>query len=173
MSRHRSLIFSIVLILCVLPAIAGGPGNGHGAGSGPRAGGPPIHNKVVDLLDEEMFLNSDDAASWISEPFRTARFNRAILKTATEVDGGFLRCYTEWKFTPDDEFQALGPPPSVIGDDVTPRVVPSTGPDAYLVYGLIARVRCDLLPPPDFGVGDPPPPATGSLTDVKVLLRRE
>jgi len=169
MSSHRSLIPLILLILCVHPTLADGRGNG----AGPQASGPPIHNKVLDLLDEELFLDSGETASWTSAPFSTARFNRAILKTASEVENGFLRCFTEWQFTPDDEFQALGPPASVIGDDVSLRIVPATGADAYLVYGLRARVRCDLLPAPDFGIGDSPPPATGSLTDVKVLLRRE
>jgi len=173
MSGSRSLILLFVFGLCVLPALAAGPGDNPGVRhAGARPGGPPIHNKVVDLLDEALFLDSD-TPSWTSSPFVTGQFNRAILKTASEVENGFLRCYIQWQFSTDDAFQTFGPRATVIGDDINPRIVDPSGADAHLVYGLRARVRCDLNPGPDFGISDPPPPATGSLTDVKVLLRRE
>ncbi len=169
--RYALVLFT-TLLLGLVPLVAAGPGNGQGAGA--RPGGPPVHNRVLDLLDAEVLLNSDEAPSWFSEPFGTARcFTRVIVKTASEIDEGFLRCYTEWQFTDDDEFQPFDSTTGIIGDDVNPRIVPSGGNDASDVYGLRGRVRCDLLGAPDLGGGDPPPPATGSLTDVKVLLRRE
>jgi len=174
MSRH-AFVSLILVVIFVLPTLAARSGDNPGVRqTAAGVSGPPIHNKVLDLLDEELFLDSDgDTQSWISSPFKTSQFNRVILKVASEVEDGFLRCYLEWQFTRDDEFEAFGTTTSVIGDDINPRPIFSSGTDPHLVYGLRARVRCDLVPGPDFGIGDPPPPATGSLTDVKVLLRKE
>ena len=51
--------------------------------------------------------SSSKQFSWTSSPFKTSDFNRVILKTASEVENGFLGCYIEWQFTRDDEFEAL------------------------------------------------------------------
>jgi len=171
MLRHRSLVRLILAIFCVVPALAG-PGDNSGVRHAGPGAGPPIHNRIHDLLDEELFLSSDETASWTSAPFHTSRFNRVILKTASEVESGFLSCYLEWQFAEDDEFEAFAATGTVIGDDVNPRILVPAGSNPSLVYGMRARVRCDLRGS-DFGSSEPPPPATGSLTDVKVLLRRE
>jgi hypothetical protein len=76
-----------------------------------------------------------------------------------------------WHFTAQDPFFMTWPVGSVLGDDPAPRpsyptrVVPTTE-----VFGLGAKIVC-ALSFADFGEPEPPR-ASGTPSDVKVLLRR-
>jgi hypothetical protein len=197
----RILTVTIVVSFCLLvgPVLAAPPD--------PSGNGPVhlrIENQVVDLLNEEIVLDSIDGPTvWESESFDTSDYNRIGLRFSTEMEEGFVTCRVCWKFSDDDDFRDGTPAvtlregnlpyspwnPFEIGDDpslrvrVNPYFDPAT--DFSEVRGLQAKVKCSLsIIVIDFGdVGEdpggdePPEPEpldiTASLTDVKVLLRRE
>jgi hypothetical protein len=157
--------------------------------SGP-SGQPKITNEVVDLLDSEVSLDTETSRTvWESEPFRTAQANRIGIRADLDMESGSIQCSTWWQFTADDEFQpglpTMPPPLIFIGDDLgtigdegeivgeRPRPGLVLGPPTHFsdVYGLRAKIVCHVNPGPDFGQG--PAPARGTISDVKVLLRRE
>jgi hypothetical protein len=136
-----------------------------------------IRNRVIDLLDGEVVLDSaSENTTWQSQPFNTAQFTRVGIRVTTQEDSDAVICSLWWQFTPDDEFLP-GPPSAAqqfIGDDS--RLEPlALAPIGFSeIFGLRARAVCQLFPFPDFGRTDPPPPPTSAVvTDVKVLLRRE
>jgi len=134
-----------------------------------------ILNHVLDLLDREIVLDAASGrASWRSEPFDTAQYNRVGIRVATREGNAPLTCSLAWQFARDDVF--LPGPPSVaprwVGDDR--RLEPVLPPIAFSeIFGLRAQAVCQLVPVPDPGGSDPPPPPSATLTDVKVLLRLE
>lgn len=184
------------------PVSGGGPTPDPPMDSQP---GPPpsrIHNRVVDLLDDEIVLtNQPGANQWVSESFDTAQFDTIALRFSAEFELGTISCWTEWKYSSEDEFQVgqpsvtksrgrqLGifdPPtrqvyvgrPDGIGD-VYPGLLFNPVTDLTDVRGLQARILCWVPEAfvPD-GIGDDPnlpgaEPASFTLSDVKVLLRRQ
>lgn len=180
--------FLLVAAVCCCAAVtsssAGDRGRPNSAAPGPGAAAGAIHNRVLDLLADEVVLDIGDTdAAWESEPFATDRFNRIGLRAAVAEDSLPVRCQVCWKFADDDACLdgmplVHAPVLPTPGDDL-PRPQPT--PPARLealgfspVYGLSARVRCRI--PDVVFIGDDPdaPDATtATLTDVKVLLRRE
>ena len=156
--------------LAARPEHASQPGVGEANGRVPR-----IKNDVLDLLDREIALDSTTAqTTWESRPFDTAQYNRVGIRVSTREGSDPVVCSLWWQFTPDEEFLP-GPPvaaPTPIGDD---RVLNSIlAPIGFgQVFGLRARAVCQLIPNPDFGRPDPPPPTSAVVSDVKVLLRLE
>jgi hypothetical protein len=60
MSRPRLVVPLILMSLCVLPALAANPGGNSGVrNAGVGSNGRAIHNKVLDLLDETLFRDSE------------------------------------------------------------------------------------------------------------------
>ena len=160
-----------------------------------------IVNRVIDLLDEEVELSSEAGSNtWESKIIYTSQFNRIGLRFSSAAEAAWISCRVAWRFSNGEEFQGsipmitaapLNPPqelPDGIADPSLRQSYPFYSPqlDYTEVRGLQARVQCWLaqVRVGDFGrLGDDPPltdpdptdpiPVTGSLTDVKVLLRRE
>jgi hypothetical protein len=153
------------------------PGRNRSDRAAPPGSGAPqprIVNRVLDLLDEPVELESSaDDPTWQSRPFDTAQFTRAGLRVATESGSDPVTCSLWWQFTAEDEFlPAPAERPTAIGDDSRLDPVVS-GPVVFSsIFGLRARAVCRVVFP-DFGQVPPPPPSAAVLTDVKVLLRRE
>ena len=143
----------------------------------PNCRSPKIRNRVLDLLDDEIVLDSaTEHTTWQSQPFDTSQYTRVGIRVATEDDSDPVVCSLWWQFTRDDAFLP-GPPSAAqrfIGDDsrLNPVVLAPIGFSE--IFGLRARAVCQLFPSPDFGRLDPPPPpASAIVSDVKVLLRLE
>lgn len=208
-------VFPIVLVACLLAgataAIAESPGEKP---SGAEARSPRIDNRVFDLLDDEVVLDTQtEVAVWESMPFDTSQFNRIGLQFSADVEQAPVTCRVCWRYSLEDEFTEGIPavtrgnpvvPPDFgwIGPDDTqpsrPRTTerPDGTTDLYLedprlglspsvdfteVRGLWGQVRCSLpmieIVPigDDQSISDLPEliPLAATLTDVKVLLRRE
>ena len=138
---------------------------------------PKIRNRVLDLLDSEVVLDSaTEYSTWQSQPFDTSQYNRVGIRVATQEDSDPVVCSLWWQFTRDDAFLP-GPPSAaqrLVGDDsrLEPVVLAPIGFSE--IYGLRARAVCQLILSPDFGRLDPPPsPTSAVVSDVKVLLRLE
>lgn len=155
-----------------------------------QAGPGKIANQVIDLLDSGVSLDTEASRTlWESEPFRTSQANRIGIRVDVEMESGSIQCWTGWQFTADDEFLPGFPttwaPLPYIGDDIgtigDDAGIRGERPDARLfygspghfteVYGLRAKIVCQANPGPDFGGGAAP--GRGTISDVKVLLRRE
>ena len=147
-------------------------------GTAPNGRPFEIRNRVIDLLDGQIELDSaTETTTWQSQPFNTAQYTRVGIRVTTQEDSDFVLCSLWWQFTPDDEFLP-GPPSAAqqfIGDDwrLEPLILAPIGFSE--IFGLRARAVCQLYGLADFGRTDPTPPqpASAVLTDVKVLLRRE
>jgi hypothetical protein len=150
-----------------------------GSAQGPKP--TRIENRVIDLLDERVTLmNSvDEYVGWTSEPFDTSQYTWVGLRMTGDVAmaTSTLWCQVSWRYTPEDDFLPGGPHATdgfqVIGDDTGTVVIdpppsgivlPSPAPFTY-VGGLQGRVSCGANRPRN-GAG------SGTLTDVKILLRR-
>jgi len=165
--------------------VADGAAPGRPATMASPQGPRRIVNQVLDLLDRPVALDSETENDfWESEPFPTSQYNRIGIRADTEVESGSISCSTWWQFTRQDEFRPGLPTTAAtvpfIGEDPRPRgEVPDLRPDLFLgapsnfsdVFGLRAKIVCALAPG-DFGQF-PPAPSAGTLSDVKVLLRRE
>jgi len=142
----------------------------------PNCRPPRIRNRVLDLLDDEIVLDSTtEHTTWQSQPFDTSQFTRVGIRVATQEDSDPVVCSLWWQFTDDDTFLP-GPPSAaqrLIGDDsrLDPVVLAPIG--FSQIFGLRARAVCQLVLLPDFGRPEPPPPASAVVSDVKVLLRLE
>jgi hypothetical protein len=137
---------------------------------------PRIRNRVLDLLDDEIVLDSaSEHTTWQSQPFDTSQYTRVGVRVATQEDSDPVVCSLWWQFTEDDTFLP-GPPsaaPRLIGDDRRLELVGLAPINFSAVFGLRARAVCQLFLLPDFGGPEPPPPASAVVSDVKVLLRLE
>ena len=132
----------------------------------------PIVNRMLDLLDEEIFLEQVGGESeWESPSFDTSQFNQLILKVDSQASSGIVSCTTEWSFGGDDSFVPGSTFPVFVGDDAQAQRF-ALGLTPQTVVGLRGRIRCSLVGP-DFGGGGTPDPANGVISDVKVLLRRD
>ncbi len=135
-----------------------------------------IRNQVLDLLDDEIVLDSaTERTTWQSQPFDTSQYTRVGVRVSTREGSDPVLCSLWWQFTDDDTFLP-GPPiatPTFLGDDRSLELfVPPIGFSP--IYGLRARAVCQLPVLADFGRTDPePPPASAIVSDVKVLLRLE
>ena len=123
---------------------------------------------MLDLLDEDVFLDSDSSQNlWESEVFDTGQFNVVGLTIRGEAVAGSIVCYTAWQLVPGDEFLLSSPLRTIDAPGVRPPIG-FLGPG--MIQGLRAKISCSA----EAAVGnDPPPFPSGTLTDVKVLLRRE
>ena len=179
-----------------------GPEGPLEADRGFRMPPPRIVNRVIDLLEDEVALTTEEGSeTWMSEIFYTSQFNRIILRSSSEGEG-IVTCEVGWRFGRGEAFRFSYPMQTFV-QPVLPLSVPDGVPDLSLrqrqyypyyapdassaeVRGLQARVRCTLWDAradygrleDDPGLIDPNPtdpvvPIVGSLTDVKVLLRRE
>ena len=136
-----------------------------------------IRNRVLDLLDEEIVLDSDtEHTTWQSQPFDTSQYTRVGIRVTTQEGSDAVVCSLWWQFTRDDAFLP-GPPSAaqpLIGDDSRLNPVGLAPIGFSEIFGLRARAVCQLFLSPDFGRLDPPPqPASAIVSDVKVLLRLE
>ncbi|MCP3980320.1 MAG: hypothetical protein GY716_13530 [bacterium] len=163
---RRSRLAALGFVVCVAvaaPVVAGGP--------------TPLVNDVLDLLDDPVLLDIEvEPNYWESRVFDTSAYSRIVLRVSGESEDGGIVCDVAWQYTPEDKVQAGSPTAGVAGSPAAPRrglrfVAPfAFGP----VGGLQARVICRASTLLDFGRIDPDPvPASGTLTDVKVLLREE
>jgi hypothetical protein len=166
-----SLFAAVVLVAVVGPAvaIASEPSSSN---TPPRGGPPPaIVNRTLDLLTESVVLEEGtDHATWHSREFDTSQFDTVALKIVTDAGSGPVHCEIAWKLGHDDEF--IDPiPDAVLPTSVTirsiqnPQVLGTSGKVFCRAAQTCGTLGCDR--------GDPPGPAVGTLTDVKVLLRRQ
>jgi len=114
---------------------------------------PGLTNQLLDLLDADVALVPFQ--EWFSDPFDVSQFTRLGLKVEQAVGGQGISCNVSWAFFNGDRFAGPG---------LVSSVVPGGNAGFTSVLGVQARVRCGV----SFG-GSP----GGTLTDVKVLLRRE
>lgn len=138
----------------------------------PTGGGlpPSIVNRVVDLLDHPVLLDqSPGHVTWESASFDTAPFDTIVVKPAADMIGGLMDCEVAWQVGPDDDF--VDPLDYTFDPTFFPVLPAAAGP----VRGTAGKVFCHASPPPD-PLGDDrggPGSGAGTLTDVKVLLRRK
>jgi hypothetical protein len=198
----------LVLVSCLIavPVLQSGertpPGKGRpddpGAPGHSRPAPRPVPvNRIADLLDEEVYLETGtDQEVWESGVFDTSRFTVIGLRVSGEADSGCLVCAVGWQFGSDDPFEVSLPSDLIIAPIVVPdpdpgdRSRPDGFPDLYPqrpgwpvgvpltdfdgVRGIRAKVICQApLGCPYVLGGDPtlPEPSAGALGDVKVLLR--
>ena len=166
------------VVLCLLAVLVPGlaelgadPGQ-HGV-PGPSPG--PVVNKVIDLLDSDVILDTESGENlWESDVFDTSQFTRLVLQMSGEVTEGGLSCSTSWQFLPEDVFLS-GTPFAFIGS-TSGRVLGPSQIDSPEVRGLQARVTCNAVESIARLCDDRPAPCvlkgSGTLADVKVLLRR-
>jgi hypothetical protein len=134
-------------------------------------GHAPIVNRVIDLLDQTIALNTTGVAQWESAPFDTSQFEWIGLHVSAASADGNVRCETAWRYSADDD-PVLGPPSSSTLTEINRGgflLAVSAAPFSTVI-GLEGRIVCRI----ELG-GDPrgdPPQASGTITDVKVLLRR-
>jgi hypothetical protein len=157
---------------------SGAPGARVGSGTArrvpPPMRAPLVVNEVVDLLDADVYLESDTEDDlWESREFDTSQFTVIGLHVSGEIDGS-VGCHLTWRFTADDGFRGASPSTWIGTRAVTGRV--ASDPEFGAVRGLRAKVVCapTIFVFGDFG-HDPPPepePSSGTVSDVKVLLRR-
>lgn len=177
--RIRRMMPAFALLVCLPFLLAPGSRTGN-----PPAAEGPIVNRVLDLLNAQVTLRTEEGAdTWQSVPFDTSQFTRAgvRLTAVTTQTGVGIGCTLAWQFSPDDAFQE-GLPGSYsrviygdLGDDrtVLPLLLYPSGISE--IQGTRARVVCRIV---SIGFGQPgdppsePPVYEGTLSDVKVLLRR-
>jgi hypothetical protein len=199
-------VLVIVSCLLVVPALYAGERGSHGKGrpDDPGAQGhsrravtPVPVNRVVDLLNEEVYLeDGSDRELWVSDVFDTSAFTIIGLRVSGEADIGCLVCEVAWQFGPDDPFEISVPSELIFAPIVIPDPGPGEAPrpdafpDLYLqrprwpigvplsdfaeVRGMRAKVVCEAPLGCPYVLGeDPtiPQPSSGALSDVKVLLR--
>ncbi len=194
----RVVLVFVALTLVVVAAHAADRGRASNRGSASSAipiwARPPmVVNEVTDLLNEPVELEAGtDQDVWQSTAFDTSQFNVVVLHAVADVSDGCLSCRVAWQFGHDDPFQGAAPiiylvaPPSPPdppdpGDPERPDGIPDLYrggiPDEIgSVRGMQARVVCEAsiwTPCVNIGI-DPQIPTNpaGTLTDVKVLLRR-
>jgi hypothetical protein len=134
-------------------------------------GHAPIVNRVIDLLDQTIALNTAGVAQWESEPFDTSQFEWIGLHVSAASADGNVRCETAWRYSADDD-AVLGPPSISTLTEINRGGAPLQVFFAPVssVLGLEGRIVCRI----ELG-GDPrgdPPQASGTIKNVKVLLRR-
>ncbi len=140
----------------------------------------PIVNKVIDLLDEPIaFSVTPGTIIWESAPFDTSQFSRIAIRSSASPDS-FVWCQAVWQFTQDDEFLASGGMGYLVAGGL---LFPSAGGPSE-VAGLRGKIVCrasgriGVAHYPDLGDDrtryptTDPEPVAGTLTDVKVLLRK-
>jgi hypothetical protein len=173
MRKSIILIISLAIIVLVVGTceqigpIWASSGKNPPGGKHARPLAAPVVNEILDLLDEDLFLAEEaNQDVWRSEVFDTSQFTRIGLRAYGEAQG-LITCSVAWRFTDGDEFRE-SIPWVWIGNPFY------QGPDPQVrfseVRGLAARVICEL----DRSSLDPGSslPASGTLTDVKVMLRR-
>jgi len=114
----------------------------------PNCRPPRVRNRVLDLLDGEIVLDSaTEHTIWQSQPFDTSQYTRVGIRVATQEDSDPVVCSLWWQFTRDDAFLP-GPPSAaqrLVGgrlrreSAVTARVNPCTDP-ASLFWPRTRRV---------------------------------
>ncbi len=152
--------------IVILLIAAAGAGAGRAPAGPPAPIAPPIVNEMIDLLDEDVWFQGDTEQNrWESPVFDTSRFTWIGLRVYGDLDG-ILDCAVAWQLTPEDAFRVSSPRLEVGSAQYPrPQLLPVTETE---VRGLRAKVICRTTTTLFPGV----PPATGMLTDVKVLLRR-
>ena len=198
---QHAVAFLAFTAMAVVTLLTGGTALADSPREGSDEAPAPIYSRALDLLDGEHFMQlRSDSEEWVSESFDTSRFTRIGLKAGASDDSDLIVCRTEWSFGQRDGFTPGQPsvqlgtssirlvfPPlgmrdgrdGVPDDDSRLVLLQPPGPAVGLseVAGQRARIRCRPAVGGDFGrIIDPrdpevPPPA-GTLTDVKVLLRR-
>jgi hypothetical protein len=167
--RPIRIILSLVALLSSAGVLAAPP-----LGTVGTSGSQPIRNRVLDLLDETIVLNTTGVAVWESTPFDTSQFEWAGLHVSAASLDGNVRCETAWRYGADDE-AVLGSPATSSRTEIN-RAGGSLLPGPIVVpiaatAGLEARIVCRIEIVGVDSRGDPPQ-ATGTISDVKVLLRK-
>ena len=171
MKVASSLVVSVMLVLLLVSsevAASEAPSSRND-----NRGGPPasIVNRALDLLAQPVFLEQDtDHATWQSREFDTSQFDTVALKHSAEMISGSMRCAIAWKLGSDDTFVDPLPGDSGLASGAnasfaTPQVLGTSG-----------KVFCRPFQPCPLGCDRPgfdAPSAAGTLTDVKILLRRQ
>jgi hypothetical protein len=169
---------ALTLAILVIGPVAAGPPKGRPVGPSPR-----VVNEVVDCLDRPADLDTETNDTWESESFDTSQFTRIAVRMEGDVSEALasITCFVSWQFSPEDTFQGAFPLAVVGLSFAQLGGVPPHGVGE--VTGTRAKVTCRLQGPPRPGplidpLGDQPEAGsqqaqvTGTITDVKVLLRR-
>jgi hypothetical protein len=152
------------VLLCLVAMIALVQTGSRASEEEVRVPGPPpgrVVNHVVDLLDSEINLDTGTGEIlWTSEAFDASQFISIVLRATGESRAGLIVCSTFWLLDPQDD-----------GSQGLPVAVMNARGDLFgtpyaEVAGLLAKIACWPMGLDDMNV------ASGTLHDVKVLLRR-
>jgi hypothetical protein len=135
-------------------------------------GDPPtwIDNRAIDLLAAPAFLEyGTDHAVWESAVFDASQFDTVVLKAKTEIVAGNLYCAVAWSYGAGDGFEDKSISVPRTGNAQLVIELPSvTGAP---VLGRLGKVMCYSVP--GLVRDGVPAPASGTVHQVRVLLRRQ
>jgi hypothetical protein len=164
-----SLAVAALILCCAAPITSARAASGKQPPGKNRARPPaaPVVTEIVDLLDGKLFLDEETGETvWRSRVVDTSRFVRIGLRAYGDAQG-LITCNVAWRFSEDDDFRQTVP---WVWFGFTAYQGPDPRVEHSEVRGLSARVICELRR----SALDPGSslPASGTLTDVKVMLRR-